>query len=72
MPPKRTISALITMRLYVYSLFLLTGEILDVKKRDKKLDITRVNDHDKWMYFGDTLSKGKKIIMCFTTHVCLT
>jgi len=32
-------------------------------------DETIINDCDKWIFFADTISKGKKTIMSCTTHV---
>jgi hypothetical protein len=42
---------------------------VEYKNSNGEIDETKVNNCDKWIFFGDTMSRGKKMTMYFTTAV---
>jgi hypothetical protein len=55
----------------VIAIFLVNRDWRKAKYKNKESgeeEETIVSDCDKWIFFGDTRSKGKKMIMCSMMH----
>ena len=57
--------------LEIYSV-LTNWRAVKYEKEEDKYDETIINDCDKWLFFGDTISKGKKMTTSSTIVVSPT